>query len=178
MNRRIYYGVTGYPTLVMDGYDKLVGAYTNNEQQYQWYMSYYNVHTNIPSPCTVTFLNAGYGTTTACVKVRLTLEQSLASGHKCHIVLWEKGLTYAGRTYNYVERALATKDVTITNPGQTEDFSNVFTLNAEWVKSNLGVTVIIQNDSTKNIAQGNATMLANAINVAPSSLGRVKAMFH
>jgi hypothetical protein len=45
------YGVTGVPTMCFDGMNpKAVGAYTNDETQYNWYKGYVNTRLNVASP--------------------------------------------------------------------------------------------------------------------------------
>jgi hypothetical protein len=172
-----YYGNSGYPTMLIDGYDKLVGAYTNNDTQYNWYMSYYNAHHNISSPMTITYLSKSYGSGKASISVQLYNEQSIPTGSTCWMVLWEDNLNYSGRPQGYVERSAYSTAVLISDPGNTQIVSKEFTLNGGWVLANLGVSVFVQ-DPNKNILQGKATKLALGTGVAPSSLGKVKALFN
>lgn len=173
-----YYGVSGIPQLWVDGIIQHRGAYTNNEQMYQWYMGTFNSRRTVSSPLTVTFLNNSYGSGKTSVKVKVDLDDNIASGHVCHIVLWETNLSYGGRTYAFVERALATKNVTVTNKGQSEEFSHEFTLQGTWKVADLGISVLVQNNSTKAMANGRGTKLVSGMAVAPTSLGRVKALFN
>ena len=49
--RASFYSVTGVPTMCFDGMNpKSVGAYTNDEQQYQWYKGSFLARLAIPSP--------------------------------------------------------------------------------------------------------------------------------
>ncbi len=172
-----YYGMNAYPTLRMDGTNELRGAYPDYEQQYNWYMAYYNYCKSINSPVNMTFLSYSQGNGKASVKVKLTLEDNLASGHVCNFVLWETGLTYNGRDFRYVERRFEQRNVTIMTTNQTQEIGVEFTLDGGWVTSNLGVSVFVQNPSDYVMAQGRAHMLVSGVNVSPASLGRVKAMF-
>jgi hypothetical protein len=176
--RRVYYGVTGYPTAYVDGTIMHRGAYTNNDQMYNWYMSSFNTRRAVTSPLTIEFLQKSYGNNTAAIKVKLTLEQSIPSGHVCHLVLWEDDMSYGGRTYRFVERRADTKNVTITNANETQEISTVFALDGGWKKADLGVSVFVQDPNGKEIKQGRATMLEVALNVTPTSLGRVKALYN
>ena len=176
--RGSYYGVSGIPQLWVDGIIQHRGAYTNNEQMYNWYMGTFNTRTVIPSPLTIDFIHKSYGNNMASVKVNLKLEQSISAGHVCHIVLWENNLSYSGRNYAYVERRATTKDVTITGANETQEISTTFTLDGGWNTANLGVSVYVQDPTGKEIKQGRATKLEAGTSVAPSSLGRVKALFN
>jgi hypothetical protein len=172
-----YYGVSGIPQLWADGIIQHLGAYTNNEQMYQWYIGTFNSRRTVSSPLAVTILKNSYGNGKASVKVKIDLDDNVASGHLCHIVLWETNLNYGGRNYAFVERALATKNVTVTNKGQSEEFSHEFTLQGSWKVADLGVSVLVQNNSTKLMANGYGTKLVAGMAVAPTSLGRVKALY-
>jgi hypothetical protein len=173
-----YYGVTGYPTCWVDGVIMHRGAYTNNEQMYNWYMGSFNSRRMVSSPLTITFVHKSYGEGKASVKVKLELEEDLAAGHVCHIVLWENNMSYSGRNYSYVERRLETRNVTITSKSQSEEFSQTFTLDGGWKTADLGVSVFVQDPTGKEIKQGRATMLEAGTSVTPTSLGRVKALFN
>jgi len=172
-----FYGIGGYPTLMMDGYDKLVGAYTNNTQQYNWYMARYNAHKAISSPLTIDYLSNSYGGSTASIKVNIYLEEGITSGSTVHFVLWEDNLMYGNKPQGYVERAYKTATLTISNPDEAQVISKSFNLSGSWVKSNLGVSVFVQAPN-KNIYNGKATMLTLGTALAPTSLGRVKALFN
>jgi hypothetical protein len=175
--RGSYYGVSGIPQLWVDGIIQHRGAYTNNEQMYNWYMGTFNTRTVIPSPLTIDFVRKGYGGGKACVTVKLTLEQGISAGHVCHLVLWENNLSYSGRNYAYVERRADTKAVTITNANESQEISATFTLDGGWNTANLGVSVYVQDPSGKEIKQARATTLEAALSVKPASLGRVKALY-
>jgi hypothetical protein len=141
-------------------------------------MGTFNSRRVISSPLTVTFLKNSYGSGKTSVKVKVDLEENIAAGHVCHIVLWETNLSYGGRNYAYVERAQATKNVTVTNKGQSEEFSHEFTLQGTWKVADLGISVLVQNNGTKLVANGRGTKLVSGMAVSPTSLGRVKALFN
>lgn len=173
-----YYGLTGYPTCYIDGIVMHRGAYTNNEQMYNWYKGTFDARRLVASPLTIDFVHKSYGTTMASVKVKLTLEQSISAGHVCHIVLWENNLSYSGRNYAYVERRATTKDVTITAANESQEIGTTFTLDGGWKLADLGVSVFVQDPSGKEVKQGRATLLEAGTSVTPTSLGRVKALFN
>jgi hypothetical protein len=176
--RKNYYGVTGYPTAYADGVIEHRGAYTSNDQMYTWYMGSFNTRRAIPSPLTIEFLHFSYGEGKASVMVELTLEEALAAGHVCHFVLWEDNLSYGGRDYSFVERALVTKDVTVTAANESEEIGVTFTLDGGWKAADLGISVFVQDPTSKEIKQGRAKMLEEGVSVVPTSLGKVKTLFH
>jgi hypothetical protein len=172
-----YYGMTGYPTAYIDGIMMHRGAYTNNETQYQWYMSSFNIRRNANPPLVVTFLQKQYTSGKVMVKVEVELLEAISSGHVCHIVLWEDNMDYGGRKYRFVERAFTTKDVTITAQGQKQEFTHEFTIQGGWKEADLGLSVFVQDPTGKEVKNGRAGKLENAYAVSPTSVGRVKALF-
>ncbi len=176
--RGSYYGVSGIPHMWADGVMSHRGAYTNNEQMYAWYMSSFNMRRAVKAPLTITYLQKQYAGGKVMVKVKVDLEESIAAGHVCHIVLWETNLSYSGRNFAYVERRATTKDVTVTAANETQEIGTTFTLDGGWKLADLGVSVFVQDPTGKEIKQGRATMLEAGSSVTPTSLGRVKALFN
>jgi hypothetical protein len=172
-----YYGVSGLPTAYVDGIIMHRGAYTNNEQMYAWYMTSFNARRAAKAPLTVTFLQKQYANGKVMVKVKVDLEEAIAAGHVCHIVLWEDNMEYGGRKFRFVERAFTTKNVTITGQGQNEEFTHEFTIQSGWNEANLGISVFVQDPTGKEVKNGRATTLESAYAVTPASVGRVKALF-
>lgn len=74
----------------------------------------------------------------------------------------------------------ATEPVTITNAGQSQVITKAFTLNSGWIRSNLGASVFVSGSGGNAILNGRAAELcdASATGIAPSSLGRVKALYN
>lgn len=172
-----YYGVTGLPTCYIDGIVMHRGAYTNEEQMYTWYMGTFNSRRVMSSPLTITFLQKQYAGGKVMVKVKVDLEQGISAGHVCHIVLWEDNMDYGGRKYRFVERGFATKDVTITGQGQNQEFTHEFAIQSGWKEADLGLSVFVQDPTGKEIKNGRGGKLESAYAVAPTSLGRVKALY-
>jgi hypothetical protein len=169
-----YYGVNAHPWAFFDGIMSHRGAYPN-EQNYLWYMSSFNIRRAVKAPLTVTYLQKQYATGKVMVKVKVDLEETITAGHVCHIVLWEDKV---GGHYRFVERAFTTKNVTITGQGQNEEFTHEFTIQAGWNEANLGVSVWVQDPTGKEVKNARAATLESAYAVAPTSVGRVKALFH
>lgn len=175
--RKSYYGINAYPWAYFDGLISHRGAYPN-EQCYADYMVSFNTRRAIGSPLTISFINSNYGGGHASVKVTVKLEENISSGHVCHIVLWEDNMEYSGRKYRFVERAFATKNVTVTSKGQSENLSHDFTLQGGWKVADLGVSVFVQDPNGKEVKNGRGTKLVAGSAVSPTSLGRVKALFN
>lgn len=173
IQRAGYYGVDVHPWVFFDGIMSHRGAYPN-EQNYLWYMSSFNIRRAVKAPLTVTFLQKQYAGGKVMVKVKVDLEESIAAGHVCHIVLWEDKV---GGHYRFVERAFTTKNVTITGQGQNEEFTHEFTIQSGWKEANLGVSVFVQDPAGKEVKNARAGILESAYAVEPASVGRVKALF-
>jgi hypothetical protein len=132
-----------------------------------------------PSPLTIEYLSRSFGGGKASVSVKVKLEESVAEGHSVYVVLWEDNLSYSGRTFHFVERALANPEtLTAKNANDEQIIKREFALGSGWNTANLGVSVFVQNPSSKAILQGRATKLAEGVAVTPTSLGRVKALYN
>ena len=168
-----YYGAGGYPTCVIDGAESIVGG---SSATYGRYLAAYDNRRNAPSPLSVQFRTHSYAGDKASVSVTVKLEENLAEGHVCHIVLWEDKV--AGN-YRFVERRMPQYEVlTVTKKGQEQTIKRTFTLDAGWNKANLGVSAFVQKFATREILNGRATKLVEGVAVVPTSLGRVKALFN
>ena len=171
--RGVYYSVDAHPYVFFDGIIPHRGAYPE-EQNYQWYMSSFNVRRTVNAPVAITLLQKQYANGKVMVKVKVDLEENISAGHVCHIILWEDNV---GGHYRFVERAFTTKDLTITSQGQSEEFEHEFTISG-WDEANLGLSVFVQDPVSKEVKNGRAGVLENAYAVEPTSVGRVKALYH
>lgn len=152
-----------------------------SSQTYNNYLNLFNTRTVVPSPLTVTIPHCSYGGGHASVKVRVTLEEALPSENVCRITLWETDIYESNETHRYVERAMATKKVNVTEAGKWEEFSHVFDIKTEWKTANMGVTAFVQCNTWPNeklVQNAAAAKLVAGIAVHPASLGRVKALFN
>jgi len=167
-----YYGATAFPTCYFDGTDFIRGGGSGT---YDAYLAMYNNHKIAPSPLTVEFLANSYAGDHASVKVKIKLEESLAEGHVCHVILWEDKVV---GQYNFVERRMAQYElITAKKANDEQVIKRTFTLDAGWNKANLGVSAWVQNYAGKQILNGRATKLVEGNAVEPTSLGRVKGLF-
>ncbi len=174
MARAGYYAVNAYPWTYFDGLLSHRGAYTNNETQYQWYMSSFNIRQNVNPPVAITFLQKQYANGKVMVKVEVEVLETISSGHVCHFVLWEDKVA---NHYRFVERAYAPENVTVTGKGEKQEITHEFTIQSGWEEANLGLSVFVQDPTGKEVKNGRAGMLESAYAVSPTSVGRVKALF-
>lgn len=174
--RMAYLGnIPGYPTCVFDASLWIVGG---SSSTYSTYSANYDIRRMFESPCTIDFLSKSYSGDKASVSVKVKLEKNIAANSRVMIVLWEDKIYYNGRDYRFVERSQATPiTLSITGAGQEEVCKAEFTLNAGWEKSQLGVTVYVENTNPKEIYQGRASKLVEGVAVLPASLGKVKALY-
>ena len=170
-----FYGQSTVPHHFTDGILRCNSGYST-------YVSHYNTRSVISAPLTVTFLAKTLGSTTAYVKVQVKLESSLPTGHTIYMGLWEDnvvvGGTYGSTPVRVLERDLATTGLTITNANQTQDFEYTFTTQSSWKSDDLGVTAWVQGPNTEAEVHNAAAAKFDNAAVAPSSLGRVKALFN
>jgi len=169
-----YYGswIPGYPTCVFDGALTVVGGSSNT---YQSYKDTWDIRRMFSSPCTITFLTNSYGNNKASVSIKVKLEESLASGNVVHFVLWEDKVA---NNYRFVERRMATPaNLTISSPNEEQIFKAEFDLNPAWNVNQLGVTVMVQNQTGKTVHQARAVKLGEGVGVTPASFGRIKAAY-
>jgi len=125
---------------------------------------------------TVSLLSKSLTATTATLSFRVTLEENVPSGTNVYIFLWEDHVKPAATDWRYVERAYTTKTLTVTEQGQTEDFSHVFAVQSNWKPNDIGFTVLVQSPTDKEVRNAFATKFLE-VGVEPASFGRVKAFY-
>ncbi len=169
-----YYGAGSFPTCVMDGTEKVPGGTSGT---YSQFLAIYENRRKVSSPVEVEFEANSYAGTHASVKVKVKLEEDLAEGHVCHVVIWEDKVV-SDKTYRFVERRMAQYElITVSKKGQAQTIRRTFTLGAGWNKANLGVSAFVQKFATREILNGRAAKLVEGVAVEPTSLGRVKTLF-
>jgi hypothetical protein len=170
-----FYGQSTVPHHFTDGILRCNSGYST-------YLSHYNTRRVISAPLTVTLLEYTLGANTAYVKVRVALEEDLPAGHTVYIGLWEDnvvvGGSYGSTPVRVMERDLATKSLTITSKGQSQNFEHTFTVNGAWKRANLGITAWVQGSSSDREVHNAAAAWFSTLSVSPASLGRVKALFN
>lgn len=172
-----YYSHSSVPNHFTDGILNRVGS-----GNYSNYVADYNTRRVSSAPLAVTILEYTMGSNTTYVKVRVALEENLPAGHSVYIGLWEDnvvvGGTYGSTPVRVMERDLATKSLTITSKGQSQNFEHTFTVNGAWKRANLGITAWVQGSSSDREVHNAAAAKFSTFSVSPASLGRVKALFN
>lgn len=172
-----FYSQTYVPNHFTDGLLGRIGS-----GNYANYVADYNTRRVVSAPMTVTVQDDTLGTNTAYVKVRVTLEAALPSGHKVYIGLWEDnvvvGGSYGTTPVRVLERDLYSANVTVSGNGQWQEFEHTFNLTSGWKLADLGITAWVQGPSSDAEAHNGTSQKFDTTGVAPSSLGRVKALFN
>jgi hypothetical protein len=170
-----FYGQNTVPHHFTDGILRCNSGYST-------YLSHYNTRRVIAAPLTITFLEQTLGTNTAYVKVRVRLEQNLPTGHDIYLGLWEDkvvvGGTYGSTPVRVLERDLVSTALTITNATQTQDYEYTFNITTGWKRADLGITAWVQGPNSDAEVHNATAAKFDTTAVAPSSLGRVKALFN
>jgi len=158
--RMSYYGITGYPTVVLDGSYKLVGG-LHTGTMYLSYLDYFRTRMGVSSPLTIA-LSTAYDTTartgTLTIKMHNTSGSSVSG--QLHTVLTESHIYYPWQgmdSLHYVERAMLpnSSGEAVTIPaGDSLTKTRDFTVNASWVARHCDFVVFVQNNSSKEMYQG------------------------
>jgi hypothetical protein len=165
--RLSYYGITGYPTVVLDGSNKIVGG-LHTGTMYPTYLNYFRTRMGVSSPLTIA-LSITYDTTartgTLTIKVSNTSGSSVSG--QLHTVLTESHIYYPWQgmdSLHYVERAMLPSSsgeaVTIA-AGDSLTKTRDFTVGSSWVAGHCDFVVFVQNTSSKEMYQGARIAIIN-----------------
>ena len=165
--RLSYYSIGGYPTVVLDGINKIVGG-EHTGTMYPTYLAYYNTRIAVASPFTIA-LSITYDTTartgTLTIKVKNTSSGSVTA--QLQTVLTESHIHYSWQgmdSLQYVERNMlpsASGEAITVAAGDSVTKTRDFTVASGWVASHCDFVVFAQNNSTKEINQGARIAIVN-----------------
>ena len=142
--RASFYGITGVPTAEFDGTLECRGAYTNVQQQYNWYYSAYLNRLAIPTDVTVDLETYKVASNRIKVKAQIGIEAGgVAKSMRVHFVLlldhWPFGYSW---TRDGVKNG-QDKGVIALNAGQTTEITHEFTLDADCLAHPADVKVVV-----------------------------------
>ncbi|MGQ9678510.1 MAG: Omp28-related outer membrane protein [bacterium] len=159
-SRMSYYGVTGYPTMRLDGGASVVGG-MHNGTMYPTYRQFFDGRKVEASPFDIS-LSVTYDSVTRngvlTIVVRNTSTSAISG--QLHTVLTESHIYYPwqGMDSLYdVERLMlpnASGEAITVNPGDSLVRTRNFTIQSSWVAKNCEFVVFVQNNTTKWMYQG------------------------
>jgi hypothetical protein len=157
-NQRItFYGVSGTPTAWFDGVDPLVGAYTDVNQQYNWYRDEYLARLPVPTDVTVNVQAVKVSPTSCQVFAEIGIEPGgVGKRVRLHMIQvldhWPTSPSYSRNT---VKQGQIWGMFMTLEPGQTGVLSRRLTFDAEsWAnESNIRVVVWAQSTETSAPAE-------------------------
>jgi thiol-disulfide isomerase/thioredoxin len=164
VTRSSYYGITGYPTVVMDGDSAVVGGYPGSGNMYPFYRAYFNTRKAVASPLE-TEVSTTYDSSTRTGELTAVLRNTTSSSvsGQLQVAVIENHIHYSWQgmdSLQYVERAMlpSASGEAVTIPAndslvKTRDF----TLTSSWIAGNCEIVVFVQNNSTKDNLQGART---------------------
>lgn len=159
-SRMSYYGVTGYPTMRLDGGNSVVGG-LHTGTMYPTYRQIFDRRKLEASPFDIS-LSVDYDSTTRngvlTIVVRNTSTSAISG--QLHTVLTESHIYYPWQgmdSLHDVERLMlpdAAGEAITVNPGDSVVRTRNFTIQPGWVAKNCEFIVFVQNNATRWIYQG------------------------
>lgn len=163
--RNSYYNITGFPTAKFDGTLTYEGG-NHTQSLYTTYVPMVNQRNAVLSSFTVDIKGTHTGDTyTITVVINKVAAYTGAGPLKLQLALTESELavSWQGQTeLNYVNRVMVPdyngSDVSFTS-GNMQIYSLTFTKDASWVADHCELVAFLQDNSTKEILQGNKVSL-------------------
>ena len=165
--RLSYYGITGYPTVVLDGSRKMVGG-LHTGTMYPAYLDYFRTRMAVSSPLTIA-LSINYDTTARTGQLAIKIDNTSGGSvsGQLHTVLTESHIYHPWQgldSLHYVERNMLPSSsgeaVTIA-AGDSLTKTRDFSVDGSWVASNCDFVVFVQNNSSKEMYQGARIAIIN-----------------
>jgi thiol-disulfide isomerase/thioredoxin len=162
--RSSYYGITGYPTVQMDGDSNVVGGLSGNGNMYSYYREFFNKREPVPSPLQ-SEVSTTYDSSSRAGEVTAVLTNTTDSAvtAQLQVVVTENHIYYVWEgmdSLQYVEREMlpSASGQSVTIPANDSLVKTIdFTLSSGWVAGNCDIIVFVQNNSTKWLQQGSHT---------------------
>lgn len=174
-HRNTYNGVSGYPNALFDGVLEVAGG-SATQSMYSSYLPMYNQRIVIPCDYEAEIYGQNTGGLNYDVSVIIDLVNGTPpSNLTAHLVLTESEIPYAWQNQtelNFVCRAMYPDHfgTTVNFAGGNQMIINyTFTIDATWNSQHIELVTFIQDESTKEILQGNLVPIENLIPLAASA---------
>ncbi|MEO0073046.1 MAG: Omp28-related outer membrane protein [candidate division WOR-3 bacterium] len=158
--RRSFYGVSGYPTVILEGDSSVVGG-MHTGTMFPIYWDYFRTHVNNPVQLGID-LSSTYDSVTRSGVLTIVIRNSTGSpiSGQLQVVLTESHIPYYWQgmdSLHDVERTMlpnASGEAITVPANDTIVRTRNFTLQQSWVARNCRFVVFVQNNSTRAIHQG------------------------
>ena len=155
-NRAAFYALAGTPTAWFDGMLKCEGAYQNDTQQYNWYLSQYNARRAVATDVTITITGEPVSGQTYNVTARVCIQPGGTA--KTMRIYMVQVLDYWPTTFTYLrdgfKQAATTQDVPLT-AGQCALVTRTFTFDSTSWGSQSNIKMIVWAQTTASAAPAN-----------------------
>ncbi len=155
--RATYYNVNSFPTVLIDGMNRIEGGGTASQSSYSYYKPYYDQRINVPSPFSID-LSFEYHSGTECVAKALVNKVADCDGNdvRVFIALTESNIQQSWQglqQLNAVVRDVVTPTTGVELTADTQEVTGLFSV-AGYPKENLQLIAWVQNYSgTKEVYQ-------------------------
>lgn len=157
--RNTYYAVTGYPTALFDGLNRIAGGSSTNSM-YSQYLPRVNARLAIPSHYTLSAFGVGAGTNWTVIVNVGKPEADDNTNVVLHASLTQSGIPqtwFNQTTVENVNRLMSPSQNGTPinlNTGEQTSVTLNFTTQAAWPVDDLELVIWLQNTATKEILQG------------------------
>lgn len=144
--RATYYNVNSFPTVLIDGMNRIEGGGTASQSSYSYYKPYYDQRINVPSPFSID-LSFEYHSGTECVAKALVNKVAECEGDiRVFIALTESNIhqSWQGlQELNAVVRDIVTPSAGVELTADTQEVEGLFSV-AGYPKENLHLIAWVQ----------------------------------
>ncbi len=152
--RFTYYNVTGTPTVVFDGIDRVVGAgsCSSAASAYRVKINQRLNNTGGLSPVDIDGVYSSSPTTVSMNATFTKLDAVTLQNPRAYLLVLEDHLLYGGTDYVHITRAAYEQAVTLTNVGDEVTVSYDFAVTG-WNLENIDCIAFLQSNATKEVYQ-------------------------
>jgi hypothetical protein len=154
-----YYGVSAFPTVVLDGTNKIIGG-GSTVAAGDLYRPAVASEVGLPSPLKITINSFSLTAPDGAIDCSVTVAQAIAdiSRMKIRIALLEDNVDWSGETMQYVTRDLLPETaLSVSQVGQVQNLTQTFSVDPSWKSQDLWLAVLVQNDNGKSVVQATST---------------------